>query len=190
MRAVYQYLIPGMWLCWAAYWWASSRNVKQVVRHESLPSRLSHGVPMVLAGLLISVHNLPVPALRAHFIPAWPSRFVIAAVLTGAGLLFSVWARQYLGTNWSGAVTIKKGHDLVTGGPYAWVRHPIYTGLLLAILGTAVAVGEWRAIVAVAAASFALWRKLRLEEHWMIQQFGEAYHAYRRNVRALIPWVL
>ena len=104
--AVYRYLVPVMWLGWAVYWRASSRNVKRAVWHESLPSRLSYVVPLALAGLLLSVPNrpLPVPALQARFLPvaAWP--FVIDEVLTGAGLLFSVWARQYLGTNWSGAV--------------------------------------------------------------------------------------
>ena len=104
--AVYRYLVPVMWFGWAVYWRASSRNVKRTVWHESLPSRLSYIVPLALAGLLLSVPNLPlpVPALQARFLPvaAWP--FVIDEVLTGAGPFFSVWARQYFGANWSGAV--------------------------------------------------------------------------------------
>jgi protein-S-isoprenylcysteine O-methyltransferase Ste14 len=86
-------------------------------------------------------------------------------------------------------VTIKEGHELVTTGPYALVRHPIYTGLLLAFLGSALARGEWRGIVAVAIATGALWRKLRFEERWMRQQFGEAYRAYCARVAALVPFV-
>jgi protein-S-isoprenylcysteine O-methyltransferase Ste14 len=84
-------------------------------------------------------------------------------------------------------VTIKEGHELITGGPYAVVRHPIYTGLLVALTGTAMAIGELRALLAVAIASFAFWRKLLLEEQWMREQFGEQYQAYCRRVSALLP---
>jgi protein-S-isoprenylcysteine O-methyltransferase Ste14 len=96
----------------------------------------------------------------------------------------------HIGTNWSGTVTIKQGHELVTTGPYALVRHPIYTGLLLALAGSALARGEWRGALAVLIALLALWRKLRLEEHWMREQFGEAYRAYSRRVAALVPFIL
>jgi protein-S-isoprenylcysteine O-methyltransferase Ste14 len=190
MPILYRYLFPAMWLGWAAYWWISSQNVKPVLHHESLPSRLSYVAPLALAGLLLSLRHVPVPALQERYLPfaAWP--FVVAVVLTAAGLLFSVWARQYLGRNWSGAVSIKEDHELVTSGPYALVRHPIYTGVLLAILGSAIAVAEWRAVLALVLASLALWRKLRLEERWMLRQFGEAYHAYCRKVAALIPFLL
>jgi protein-S-isoprenylcysteine O-methyltransferase Ste14 len=78
---------------------------------------------------------------------------------------------------------------LVTSGPYALVRHPIYTGLLLAMLGSALALGDWRGVVAFALAAGALWRKLRVEESWMQQQFGDAYQAYSQRVAALIPFV-
>ena len=87
-------------------------------------------------------------------------------------------------------MTIKEGHNLVTSGPYAFVRHPIYTGLLLAISGSALAIGEWRAALALALASLALWHKLRLEERWMRRQFGEAYQTYCQKVAALIPFLL
>ena len=190
MPTLYRYLFPAMWLSWAAYWWLSSRNVKSALRHESLASRLSHIGPLVLAALLLSVPSVPVPVLGERFLPLATWAFGVAATLTAAGLLFSVWARRYIGTNWSATVTIKEGHELITRGPYALVRHPIYTGLLLAFAGSAMAIGEWRGVLAVALASLALWRKLRLEERWMHQQFGEVYRAYCRRVPALIPFVL
>jgi len=102
----------------------------------------------------------------------------------------AAWARRYLGTNWSSTVTIKEGHELVTAGPYAIVRHPIYTGLILAFVGTALAIGEWRAVLAAVLGVIAFWRKLSLEERWMREQFGERYQAYSRRVPALIPFVL
>jgi Phospholipid methyltransferase len=87
-------------------------------------------------------------------------------------------------------VTVKQGHELMTSGPYALVRHPIYTGLLLAFLGSAVARGEWRGLLAVALVFGMLWSKLRLEEKWMGAQFGESYEAYSRRVSALVPYII
>jgi protein-S-isoprenylcysteine O-methyltransferase Ste14 len=148
-----------------------------------------HIVPLAIAVLLLSTQNVRIPFLRERFLPwaDWP--FWIGALLTAAGLLFTVWARLHLGRNWSGIITIKKEHELVTSGPYALVRHPIYTGLLLAFLGSALAVGDWRGVLAFALAAGALWRKLRIEERWMRQQFGDAYQAYSQRVAALVPFI-
>ena len=190
MPALYRHFFQAMWLSWAAYWWASARNVKRTARHESLPSRLTHIAPLALAALLFSIPNSPAPFLSTRFLSSATSPLNVAVALTAAGLLLAVWARQYLGSNWSGTVTIKEDHELITSGPYALVRHPIYTGLLLALAGSAMAIGEWRAVLAFALASLALWRKLRLEEHLLHQQFGETYQAYCRRVPALIPFVL
>lgn len=84
---------------------------------------------------------------------------------------------------------MKEGHELVTTGPYAILRHPIYSGLLLALVGSAIAVGEWRAVLAVALALLYFVPKLRLEERWMRQEFGEAYRVYCERTRALVPFV-
>jgi len=187
---LYRYLFPAMWLAWALYWWISSRHVKPTARHESFASKLSHIGPLLLAAILLSVPHIPISILGENFLPSTWWRFPVAAALTAAGLLIAVWARGYLGTNWSGTVTIKEGHELVTQGPYAIVRHPIYTGLLLAFAGTAIAIGEWRAVLGIAFAAIAFWRKLRLEEQWMCEQFGERYQAYCRRVPTLVPFIL
>lgn len=190
MPILYRYIFSIMWLSWAVYWWVSSRHVKSSVRRESAASRLAHVGPLMLAAILLAMPNLPIRFLGERFLPlaTWP--FAVGAALTAAGLLFTVWARRHIGANWSATVTIKEGHELIVSGPYALVRHPIYTGLLLAFVGSAMAIGEWRGILAVVLASLALWRKLRLEERWMRQEFGEAYQTYCRRVRALIPFVL
>jgi protein-S-isoprenylcysteine O-methyltransferase Ste14 len=188
MPALYRYLFPAMWLAWMVYWGLSSRDVKPTERSESWASRLSYIGLFALAAVAFTAPDLPLAVLRERFLPlaAWP--FACGAALAAAGLLFTVWARRHLGANWSGIVTIKQGHELITTGPYGLVRHPIYTGLLAAILGSAIAVGEWRALAGLAFASLALWCKLRLEERWLLRRFGAAYEAYRREVPALIPF--
>jgi len=114
----------------------------------------------------------------------------LGLVLLVASTVFVIRARFSLGLMWSSDVIAREDHQLRTDGPYGMVRHPIYTGLLLALLGSTLALGDWRAILAFALAAGALWRKLRIEERWMRQQFGDAYQAYSERVAALIPFVL
>ena len=122
--------------------------------------------------------------------PDAPGARIIGLVLTSGGMFFTVWARLQLGSNWSGVVTIKQQHTLVVRGPYRLVRHPIYSGLLLAILGTAITYGRIRCFLGLGLA-FASWlAKSRIEERFLIRQFGSAYEDYCRQVKALIPFVL
>jgi len=190
MPSLYRYLFPVMWLSWAAYWWIASRDVKPTTRREPLAWRVSYIGPLMLAALLFAVPNLPPPALHARFLPRTEWVLVIATALTAAGLLLAVWARRCLGRNWSAILAIKEGHQLITTGPYAMARHPIYAGLLLAVAGSAMAIGEWRALLAAGVALVAFVHKLRLEERWMHEQFGEEYRAYCQRVSALIPLVI
>jgi protein-S-isoprenylcysteine O-methyltransferase Ste14 len=185
-------LLPLMWAAWALYWWLTSMNVKTTERREPMLSRWAHLGPMAIAAWLLLAPNLALPGLASRFLAEAdaPVAFAIGATLTAAGLLFAVWARRHIGRNWSATVTLKEGHELVTSGPYALVRHPIYTGLLLAFAGSALAIGEWRGIVATVIAFAALWRKLRLEERWMRERFGPAYASYSRRVKALVPFIL
>ena len=87
-------------------------------------------------------------------------------------------------------VTVKHDHELVRSGPYALVRHPIYSGVLLALIGTTLAIGRWRGLPGLALIAAALLCKLTIEERFMSEQFGEAYARYRAEVPALIPFVL
>jgi protein-S-isoprenylcysteine O-methyltransferase Ste14 len=182
-------VFPALWLAWGAYWWAMSGRVKAAARTESIVSRLLHVVPLMVAALLLWLPRRGIPVLDARFLPAAAWLFWAGAALTLAGLSFTVWARVHLGRNWSGIVTVKEGHELITSGPYRIVRHPIYTGLLLAFVGSAVGLGEWRGVLAVALVLAALWRKLRVEEAWMREQFGAVYESYAQRVAALVPFL-
>jgi len=189
MTLVHRYLFATMWLSWALYWWALSRNVKASVRTESIRSRLLHIVPLMIATALLFASRVPFPVLGERFMPpaAWP--FWVGAALTLAGILFSVWARVHLGGNWSGIVTVKEDHELIRSGPYGIVRHPIYSGLLLAVVGSALARGEWRGVVAVVIVFWAFRRTMQTEERWMRERFGNTYQAYSERVPALVPFI-
>ncbi len=189
MQFIYNYLFLFLWLGYMAYWWAMSKDVKATERAEPDSSRRVRLILIIFTAALLSLPDKFVPLLNRRFLPLGPAVFWIGAAITAAVLLFSIWARHHLGNNWSQAVTLKKDHELITSGPYALVRHPIYTGLLLAIVGCAVARGEWRGVLAVVLVFFALWQKLKLEEKWMRAQFGESYQAYSRRVPALLPFL-
>ena len=122
--------------------------------------------------------------LFESFFPFW-----IGAAVTVVGLLFAVWARQHLASNWSSAVTIKQGHELITTGAYVLVRHPIYTGILTGFLGTAIALSQVRGVIGFVLIFAVLWAKLRMEEKWMRSQSGETYSAYAHQTAALVPYL-
>ena len=154
-----------------------------------MASRILRVLIFLIAIVLFSTTRIP---LRWLNLPIWPVGFWpfwLGAAITVSGLLFAVWGREYLGTNWSRSVTIKQGHELITSGPYAVVRHPIYTGILTGFLGMAIAVSQVRGFIALALIFLALWIKLRLEEQWMRSQFGETYVAYARHTAALVPYL-
>jgi protein-S-isoprenylcysteine O-methyltransferase Ste14 len=190
MQPVYKYLVPCLWFIWCLYWLISAGNVKAAVRMEGAASRAAHVIPLAVAGILLASPNLPASWLYVRFVEWTPLMYFLGAGLAAGGLAFAIWARWVLGRNWSGTVTLKQDHELIRGGPYRCVRHPIYSGLLLGILGTTIAQGQWRGLLALAIVFVAFWGKLRREERWLAEIFGAEYAAYRNEVAALIPFVL
>lgn len=147
-------------------------------------------VPMILACFfLFRGPRLSYPfnlAIIPHSdIIAWAS-----TALCVAGLLVCLWARATLGRNWSGIVTLKEGHELIVRGPYAFVRHPIYTGLLAMFLATALLYGLLAGVFAVLLVFVSFWIKLRDEEEVMLKQFPDQYPAYQQRVKRIIPYLL
>lgn len=173
-----------LWGAWFIYWRVSARNTKQNERAESRASRLSYTLPLI-AGVVLM--NGPVRASAVRVLPAGLVPYAIGLLLCGLGLGFTVWARVHLGRNWSDTVSRKQDHELICSGPYAWVRHPIYTGLLLAFASVAIARGDLKSFVGCTIMTLAVLHKLRIEERWMAETFGDAYVAYRARVPALIP---
>jgi protein-S-isoprenylcysteine O-methyltransferase Ste14 len=115
---------------------------------------------------------------------------ITGAVICVCGLVFTLWARHTLAGNWSSDVTFKQGHELIRTGPYRFVRHPIYTGLLIMQAGTAILIGQLRGPISLALVGIGFWTKLRQEERLLIRHFPDAYPAYQREVKALVPFVI
>jgi protein-S-isoprenylcysteine O-methyltransferase Ste14 len=179
-----------LWLAWLAYWFFAALNVKATRRQERVGSLLLNRRLLAIGALLLAFEGQPLPWLSEHFLPFSMAFYWIGLVMLATGLALAVWARRHLGRNWSGIVTVKQDHELIRSGPYALMRHPIYTGLLLAILGTAVAIGEWRSLIAFALITVGFVLKFKTEERFMSETFGERYARYRAEVRALIPFVI
>jgi protein-S-isoprenylcysteine O-methyltransferase Ste14 len=190
MKSFEPFLLPGLWAIWLIYWIVAALGAKQTKRLESGLSQLSHLVPVVFGGVLLGAPDFLGDFLQQRFLPQTAAWFWIGTALTAAGLGFSIVARIWLGRNWSGLVTLKQGHELIRIGPYAWVRHPIYTGLLLALIGTAIAVGKWRALLGLALIIVGVVRKIGIEERFLSEQFGDDYKRYRAEVPALVPYLL
>ena len=182
-------LIGWLWLAWLLLWLVSAALTKRTERRESLGSRLAHIVPLLIGALLLGWHDMPWPWLTQRLWPRSLSLYWIGVALLVAGMAFAIWARVHIGRNWSGSVTVKQDHELITSGPYAWVRHPIYTGLVSAVLGTAIASGTVRALLGLLIITVSLLRKLRTEESFMRETFPGQYQRYSATVPALIPFI-
>jgi protein-S-isoprenylcysteine O-methyltransferase Ste14 len=185
----YESFFPVVWIAFFVYWQIKAANTKTTQRLEPAASRILRVFIFLIAITLLSTTRIPLPLL---YLQVWPSGlwpFWLGAAITIAGLLFAIWARVYLGTNWSRSVTIKQDHELITTGPYALVRHPIYTGILTGFLGMAIAISQVRGFIVFVLIFLAFWIKLRMEEQWMRSKFDETYATYAHQTAALVPYL-
>lgn len=178
-------LIP--WYVFAAYWLISWLRVNRTKETEKSADRFITIAVVVAAYELLFAGWLRIGPLRLRFIPdeRWIAWAGIA--FTWFGVAIAIWARYCLGVFWSARVTLKEGHQLIRSGPYAFIRHPIYTGMLLGCIGAALVVGEWRGVLAVALLLAAHSRKAVREERFLTQEFGETYLSYRQSTGFLFP---
>ena len=187
LHATVAYLWTALWI----FWVISALMAKQSVKRQSFSSRLAQTVPVIIAfSLLFARHTWPY-WLHLRFFPKSELTIMwIGTALTAAGTAFAIWARLWIGRNWSGTITIKEQHELIQGGPYSLVRHPIYTGLLLAFLGTALVHGEISGLLGFLLLVLGFGFKLRMEETFMVQQFGSTYLDYKHRVKAVVPFLI
>lgn len=188
MATLHTWLISGLWLAWLAYWVVAALGAKAARRREPPASRAFDFTLLGLGlALLVPDSHRFGGWLSERVLPRTEAAFWIGAALVALGLAVAVWARVHLGNYWSGTVALKQDHALIRSGPYGWVRNPIYSGLLLVLLGSATALGEWRGFLALGLFAAAFLRRIAIEERWLADAFPDQYPRYRTEVARLIP---
>jgi protein-S-isoprenylcysteine O-methyltransferase Ste14 len=189
-----------LWCAWAITWIAASVWANRTVKRPGLGREWFYrlfaiaGFVFLLGGIVVQ-HNghfelkyWSGPLGRIIWQPPVQIGWAIFG-LACAGFLFAWWARLHLGRLWSGSIPRKEGHRVIDSGPYAVVRHPIYTGILAAATATAIDVGAVHSYIGAALMIFAYWTKAKLEERWLREELGpQDYDAYRRRVPMLVPF--
>jgi protein-S-isoprenylcysteine O-methyltransferase Ste14 len=185
--------INGMLICyglWAAFyllWAILAARAKRTQSREGVGSSLSHRLPTIAAFCLLLIPRMGRGWLGLEIFAHSISIAVLGVAITAAGFAVAFWARAHLGGNWSSAVTVKVGHQLVRTGPYRWVRHPIYTGLLIAAVGTAIELRQLRGALALPLLYIGFRIKSKVEERAMTNTFGADYQEYQRSTGAIVP---
>jgi protein-S-isoprenylcysteine O-methyltransferase Ste14 len=183
--------IYALWAAWVVSWviamlWSARTEKRDGIGPELFFRLLFYAGLVLLLAYPSSRHSNP-PAQLWHFGDAISWALV---GLTAAGLLLAWWARIHLGRLWSDRVVKKAGHRVVDTGPYKFVRHPIYSGLIFAAAATAIEKGTSFALLGVTAITLAFYRKARREERFLRTELGEnAYDAYARRTAMLVPFV-
>ena len=179
-----------VWVVFILYWAVSARRgPSRTERREPLSSRLLYLSLLGVGVSLLAFDPVFYGPLLWHFIPeeTGASLIGLALLLLGTGL--AVWARQHLGQYWSARIEFEEGHQLIQTGPYRFVRHPIYLGGLVGVMGTAIVIGEVRGLVSAVFVLAAVVLKIKTEEAFLGERFGAAYRQYQEHVKALIPFV-
>jgi protein-S-isoprenylcysteine O-methyltransferase Ste14 len=175
------------WIVFLAYWLVSARKLKSVKRREPRAERGVYLAVMVISYALMFNDRLSLGWLGRRFVPVSPLVEALGAGIAALGIAFAIWARRHLGENWSATITLKEGHELIRSGPYRHIRHPIYTGMLTGLAGTALALGEVRALLSLAIAVSAFYFKARKEERYLVQEFGEGFREHREHTGMFLP---
>lgn len=178
-----------LWIAFIAYWLLASRRTRRIVTVGQPPLIRAIALASMAFGPALYLPLSSVPVLGWRIVPAYMLFDAAGICLMMFGLSFAVWARRTLGNNWSGAVTIKEHHSLITSGPYRIVRHPIYLGVLCAMLGIAFIIGEVRAFLPLVIV-YGIWKKkIDAEEALLRSAFPDEYAAYEKQVKRLLPGI-
>jgi protein-S-isoprenylcysteine O-methyltransferase Ste14 len=180
-------LLALIWVAWLISWAVGAFWSGRTEKHVRTWDSRAYRIPILAGAVLLTPWTQQVLGER----PVWHvgnGGTYLLAGLTLAGTLFTWWARIHLGRFWSNAITRKEGHRVIDTGPYGLVRHPIYTGLIAAMLATGVAVGTISAMLGAVLIATGLWQKARMEEGFLAQELGaDAYKSYARRVPMLVP---
>lgn len=183
-------IVQALWLVLAVVWLIGRLTGKRVKKRENSVAYLGRIVLLVILFEFLFNPSLTVGWLGKRFLPVSHALDLAAIAVTATGVALAIWGRLCLAGNWSGTVTLKEGHELIRRGPYARIRHPIYGGFDLAFLGTALAIGQWRGLLAFVAVAIAHTMKARKEEAWLAREFGTAFEEHRSRTGMFLPRIV
>jgi len=184
---IWRYLIEGPWIVLVVYWLASALKTRRTVSRESSTSRYGVLLLEILGFVLLVSDAGKIGVLSHQIFPRTYTLAVAGVALTWIGIAIALWARWHLGQYWSARVTLKEDHKLIRTGPYAYFRHPIYSGIDLAAIGGALAIDHWRCAAGVALIVLGYWVKAGKEESMLSAQFGELFQEHCRHTGFLLP---
>ncbi|MEO6395481.1 MAG: isoprenylcysteine carboxylmethyltransferase family protein [Devosia sp.] len=176
-----------LWVAWLVSWQVAARRARKAVTRPPIEQERPYLLLIGFGAVLVLVSFRPFASWVLFGIPAPAVQWVLVA-LAALGFAFTWWARIHLGVLWSGSVTRKPGHRVVDSGPYALVRHPIYSGSLVALCSTALLRPGLVSFAGVGLFAVAFIIKARLEEEFLSVDLGAEYAAYRRRVPMLVPF--
>ena len=179
------------WVGLFVFWYVAAFFARKTKSTESFWGRMQHVFPMYAAFYLIFTRHRYFLIWGELYDTGWKNWIVyLGLLLTAGGIGFAIWARVHLGRYWSGLITLKEGHKVIRTGPYRWVRHPIYTGWLVGMLGSAILAGTLDGFLGFELITLAFLIKLQREERMLVVELGEEYRQFMREVSwALVPFV-
>ncbi len=181
-------ILRACWVVFMIVWLVAAFFTKRTVRRSGWWWRILF-MAIFIFWWTIARSPAAAPFLYLRVVERSVPLDVLCAALGTAGLLVMLWARATIGRNWSGSVVLKEDHELVTSGPYAFVRHPIYTGLLMLGIATALFYRDLLGFLVVLVGVVAFGVKIQAEERLMTETFPDQYPEYRRRVKGLVPYV-
>jgi protein-S-isoprenylcysteine O-methyltransferase Ste14 len=182
-------LLALIWLAWVVSWVVASFWSGRTKSHVRTWDSWVYRLPILIGAILLSPWTAGALGASRLYDPGNIGTYLLAIVVL-FGISFTWWARIHLGRFWSNAITHKEDHRVVDTGPYGVVRHPIYTGLIIAILATGVAVATWTSLLGALLISFGEWQKARMEEGFLTAELGaEAYGPYCKRVPMIVPFL-
>lgn len=181
------HIVVGLWIFFTLYWLVASFSVNKMRKREPWGQRLAFLLIFVGICYLAEMTDARLGISNRRFVPARPWIEWLGIALEAAGISFAIWARNHIGKYWSASVSLREGHELIRSGPYARIRHPIYSGILLAGAGTTLWSGRWGALIMLGFALFAVLVKAKKEEALLAGEFGPAFDEHRRRTGFLLP---
>ena len=189
MELTQGHIVGGLWIFFCLYWFVASFNVNKMRKREPAGQRLAFLLIFIGICYLTKVAGARLGISNRRFVPLQPWIEWLGIALTGAGIAFAIWARNHIGKYWSASISLREGHELIRSGPYARIRHPIYSGMLLALAGTTLWLGRYGALIVLGFGLVAVVVKAKKEEALLQGEFGAAFDEHRRCTGFLLPRV-